>query len=216
MKRFFYKYLLPYLGLVLARLLYITYRIQIVNKHIEQRIYEKGERPVYISWHQRFFTGIFFLSKKKPIAIIVSQSKDGDLISGIIERAGWLPVRGSSSKGGVKALKQIKDLADSGYSMGHIVDGPRGPFGEVKPGLLVLSKISGMPILPVIISAEKKWVFKSWDRFTVPKPFSRVMLRFEEEIYISGKSGKDELEALRKDLEDKLFRYYEQADKYWE
>ncbi len=215
MKRFLLRRILPYLGLFFLKVLYSTYRIRIINDHIERNIYKRGYRPIYISWHQRFFPGILFLSSKKPIAIIVSRSKDGDMISRIIEILGWQPIRGSSSRGGTEALQQIKMLAGSGYALGHIVDGPRGPFGEVKPGVIAIAKASGMPILPTIISAEKKWIFKSWDKFIVPKPFSNIIIKFEKEFYIPRNAGKDDFESYRAAVQKMLHTSYNNTDKSW-
>ncbi len=87
--------------------------------------------------------------------------------------------------GGEEALAEIKRLGTSGFRVGHIVDGPRGPFGVIKPGLIRIAQFTGMPIVPTITSARHRWVFsKSWDRFMVPKPFSRVIIRFAEPVYV--------------------------------
>jgi len=215
MKRFLFRRLLPYLGLLVIRILYSTYRIKVINGSIEKKIIESGKLPIYISWHQRFFPGIMFLSKRKPIAIIVSLSKDGDLISGIIDLLGWHPVRGSSSRGGVKALREVNEITRAGYSLGHIIDGPKGPAGEVKQGLFLIAKTSGMPILPIIISAEKKWIFGSWDKFIVPKPFSKIIIKFDKEISVPKNAGKHVLESNRIELQEKLFKLYNEVDEFW-
>jgi lysophospholipid acyltransferase (LPLAT)-like uncharacterized protein len=215
MKKFFFKKIIPYLGLAFLKLIYRTYRIKVINDHIEKNIFTAGRRPIYISWHQRFFPGILFLASRKPIAIIVSRSKDGNIISKIIEMLGWLPVRGSSSRGGAAALNGIEKLAKSGYALGHIVDGPRGPAGEVKPGIFAIAKASGMPILPVIISAEKKWILNSWDKFIIPKPFSRIIIRFEKEIFIPKNNIKIKFDIFKSDLQKILLNSYNNLDKYW-
>jgi lysophospholipid acyltransferase (LPLAT)-like uncharacterized protein len=216
MKRLIFSRILPYLGLLAVKILHSTYRIKIINGSIENEILKSGKSPIYISWHQRFFPGIMFLSGRKPIAIIVSLSKDGDLISKIIELMGWHPVRGSSSKGGARALRIVNEIVKEGYSLGHIVDGPRGPVGEVKPGLLSIARASGMPILPTIISAERKWTFGSWDKFIIPKPFSKIIIKFDKTIFIPENTDKKILESNRIELQSKLFRLYDEADKYWE
>jgi lysophospholipid acyltransferase (LPLAT)-like uncharacterized protein len=146
---------------------------------------------------------------------MISQSQDGELISKIVSVLGWYPVRGSSSKGGRQALREIKKLIHDGYKVGHVVDGPTGPFGVVKPGLLSLAQASGMPIVPIIISAEKKWVFNSWDRFMVPKPFSRVIFRFSDEIYIPGNIQRSDFEAKRSSIEDIFKKLYVETDAIW-
>jgi lysophospholipid acyltransferase (LPLAT)-like uncharacterized protein len=124
-------------------------------------------------------------------------------------------VRGSSSKGGRQALREIKKLVHEGYRVGHIVDGPRGPLGVVKPGLLLIAQASGMPIVPVITSAEKKWVFNSWDRFMVPKPFSRVIIRFSDEIRIPREIQRSDFEEKRSSIENTLKKLYIETDGMW-
>ncbi len=216
MKRFLFSRILPYIGLLAVKILNSTYSIKTINSAIEEKILESGKFPIYISWHQRFFPGITFLSGRKPIAIIVSLSRDGDLISKMIEKLGWRPVRGSSSRGGTEALRRVNEIVKAGYSLGHIVDGPRGPAGEIKPGLLHIARTTGMPVLPTIISAKKKWIFASWDKFIIPRPFSKIIIKFDNPVSIPENADKKALEETRLELQNKLFRLYEEADKYWE
>ena len=205
----------PYIGLVVLKIISWTYKIRVMNPDIEKDILKRGQIPIYASWHQRFFPGIVFFATRKPISIMISQSRDGELISKVANVLGWHPVRGSSSKGGGQALKDIKKLVGRGYKIGHIVDGPRGPLGVVKPGLLVIAQASGMPIVPTIISTEKKWVFNSWDRFMVPKPFSRVIIRFSDEIHIPRKLQGDDFEEKRLFIEETLKELYVETDAIW-
>jgi lysophospholipid acyltransferase (LPLAT)-like uncharacterized protein len=205
----------PYIGLVVIKIISWTYKIRVMNLDIEKDILKRGHIPIYASWHQRFFPGIVFFATRKPISIMISQSRDGELISKIVNVLGWHPVRGSSSKGGGQALRDIKKLVRKGYKIAHIVDGPRGPLGVVKPGLLVIAQASGMPIVPTITSAEKKWVFNSWDRFMVPKPFSRVIIRFSDEIHIPRKLQEDDFEKKRSSIQEALKKLYVETDAIW-
>jgi lysophospholipid acyltransferase (LPLAT)-like uncharacterized protein len=205
----------PYIGLVVIKIISWTYKIRVMNLDIEKDILKRGHIPIYASWHQRFFPGIVFFATRKPISIMISQSRDGELISKIVNVLGWHPVRGSSSKGGGQALRDIKKLVRKGYKIAHIVDGPRGPLGDVKPGLLVIAQASGMPIVPTITSAEKKWVFNSWDRFMVPKPFSRVIIRFSDEIHIPRKLQEDDFEKKRSSIQEALKKLYVETDAIW-
>lgn len=88
---------------------------------------EKDGSIIYASWHQRFFPGITFFASRRPIAILISQSRDGDFISHIVDILGWEPVRGSSSRGGSEGLQRLKELSREGHKIGHIVDGPKTP-----------------------------------------------------------------------------------------
>ncbi len=215
LKRLLNLRIFSYIGLFIIKIISSTYKIRIMSPEIERDIFKRGQIPIYASWHQRFFPGITFLASRKPISIMISQSRDGELISRIVNTLGWHPVRGSSSKGGRHALKEINKLIHEGYKVAHIVDGPTGPLGVVKPGLLLIAQASGMPIVPSIASAEKKWVFNSWDQFMVPKPFSRVILRFVGEIYIPRELRGSDFEIKRSFIEDILKEAYIETDAMW-
>jgi lysophospholipid acyltransferase (LPLAT)-like uncharacterized protein len=215
LKRLLNLNIFPFIGILLVKIISSTYRMRIINLEIERDVLTRGHIPIYASWHQRFFPGITFFSTRKPITIMISQSRDGELIAKIVNVLGWYPVRGSSSKGGRQALREIKKLVHEGYKVGHIVDGPTGPLGVVKPGLLLIAQASGMPIVPVIISAEKKWVFNSWDRFMVPKPFSRVIIRFSDEIHIPKNIQRSDFEEKRLLIEHTLKKLYIETDAIW-
>ena len=215
LKSLIYQKIMPYIGLLIVKIISSTYRIRIVKPEIEQNVLSRGQIPIYASWHQRFFPGITFFAKRKPISIIISQSRDGEFISRIVNMLGFQPVRGSSSRGGGKALNEICEMAHRGHRIGHIVDGPRGPFSVVKPGLIKIAQISGMPIIPTITSAENKWVFNSWDRFIVPKPFSRVIIRLGNEIYVPKKLQGLAFEKKRLSIEETLKKLYVETDFLW-
>jgi hypothetical protein len=215
LKHLVYRSLLPYIGLALVRVLSATYRVRLVGVENEQPVLDAGGSLIYASWHQRFFAGITLFATRKPIAIMISQSRDGALIARIVDLLGWRPVRGSSSRGGKEALRQLKELAGDGYRIGHIVDGPKGPPEVVKAGLLTMAQVTGLPILPTITSAQRQWVFKSWDRFMLPKPFSRMIIRFGKAITIPATLDGEAFEAERVLVEQQLRELYHDTDKIW-
>lgn len=215
-RRFLYHYLFPYAGLFLVRLLSATYRVRIVDPDNEHDILKAGGRIIYASWHQRFFPGITFFSTRKPIAIIISQSRDGEMAARAVTLLGWRAVRGSSSHGGGQALEAIKRLAGQGYKIGHIVDGPRGPFGTVKPGLIRIAQYAGLSIVPTITSGQNRWVFNSWDCFMVPKPFSRVIIRFGSPIHVPRDMGKSGLGQMQARVAHDLKQLYGDTDAIWQ
>lgn len=214
-KFFLYRYFLPYIGLVLIKIIALTLRVRILELENESRLLNKGKSLIYASWHQRFFPGITFFAKRKPIAIMISESKDGEMIAHAVKILGWEPVRGSSSHGGKIALKKINALAKNGYKIGHIVDGPKGPSKIVKPGLLRIAQATGLPIVPTITSAQNKWFANSWDRFIIPKPFSRVIIRFGEPIYVAETIDDEAFEQLRIGVEHRLKGLYNDTDRIW-
>jgi lysophospholipid acyltransferase (LPLAT)-like uncharacterized protein len=214
-KHLLYRYILPYGGLMLIKFISLTYRFRILDLEKEQEILDNKKRLVYASWHQRFFPGITFFSTRKPIAIIISKSLDGEMVARAVDILGWYPVRGSSSRGGKQALEKIKELALAQYKIGHIVDGPRGPFGVVKPGLIKIAQAADLPIVPTITSAQRKWIFNSWDRFMVPKPFSRIIIKFGDAIHIPSEMNKEEFEEKRLFVEKQMKVLYEDTDRIW-
>ena len=210
-----YRYIFPYTGLFLVKALSSTYRLRIIDSENESSVLDRDGSIIYASWHQRFFPGITFFARRKPIAILISQSRDGEFISHIVNILGWCPVRGSSSRGGSEGLKQIKDLSLRGYKIGHIVDCPKGPFGVVKPGLLRIAQVSGKAIVQTITSSENPWIFRSWDRFMVPRPFSRVVIRFGPAFYVPPDMEGDDFERHRLMIEQSMKELYEDTDRIW-
>ena len=201
---------------MIVKALTATYRIRIINPKDEEWAFHRHRSLIYASWHQRFFPGIKLFLDRRPIAIMISQSRDGEMIARVARGFGWGPLRGSSTRGGTVALRLLRALAARGYNFAHIVDGPKGPFGEVKPGLLYIARMVGKPIVPVIISAENKWIFNSWDRFMVPKPFSRILVRFGDPIDIPPIMDPDAFERTRLLIEQRLADLYVETDRIWE
>jgi hypothetical protein len=133
---------------------------------------------------------------------MISQSSDGKIVAGVAERSGWNTVRGSSSKDGMVALKKmIANLKESKLAA-HIVDGPRGPSGKVKAGVIRLAHATDAVIVPFFVSAEKAWHFNSWDKFLLPKPFTRVLLHFGKMTKFDRVKDKELFEKQRKSLEE--------------
>ncbi len=197
--------------------LYIrTLRVQFLGTQKIQDHLEKGGRIIISSWHQRFFGGFYLpqIFKWSP-CIMISQSRDGDFISGIVGRIGWIPVRGSSTRGGKEALRAMVQGVNQHRIGGHIVDGPTGPPRMIKPGLISLARHSNAVICPGIVSYEKSWMAKSWDHFLIPKPFSRVLFRFGSIFSVPEPLNDDQFESFRRTMEDDLIKEYEAADNYW-
>jgi hypothetical protein len=178
-----------------------TFRLHIENEKPWLEYLQNGGRVLLCGWHQMFFAAIrhFKTYAAYHPALMISQSKDGDIIAGIAEKSGWHAVRGSSSRDGGRALKEmISHLKQSGLAA-HVVDGPKGPAGVVKPGVVSLSRATGAVVVPVYATSDRAWYFKSWDRFMLPKPFASVNLRFGEMLDLTrGVSDEDfEIQRLR-------------------
>jgi len=189
-------------------------RLKVIGKETAYDQIKKHGRIIVPVWHQRLFPALAYVRKFREIRpiIMISQSRDGELIADIAQRLGLVPVRGSSSRGGADALIAIVKKLEENPFVVHIVDGPRGPKGKVKPGLIRMAQLSGAVILPLIVSADKAWIAGSWDRFLIPKPFSRVTVRWEEPFSVPRKADPEELDAFRREIEDRLIRAHAEAD----
>lgn len=181
-----------------------TFRFKVENEQEWMDYLKNGGAVLICAWHQQFFAAIRHCSKYKihKPSVMVSQSKDGEIAAGVAKHAGWYPVRGSSSKGGREALKQMITNFNKTRLAGHIVDGPRGPVGRVKSGAIRLAHAADAVIVPLYVIAEKKWHFNSWDKFMLPKPFSKVTLRFGKMIKLDKVKDEKGFERQRKQLEE--------------
>jgi len=177
---------------------------------------KRGGRFIMASWHQRFFGG-FFLPKALRMrpCIMISRSRDGDFIADVVRRIGWEIVRGSGSRGGKEALREMVAGVLETKIGGHIVDGPTGPPRIVKAGIIALAQKTGAAITPTCVSYENPWIFNSWDRFMIPKPFSGVLLRFGPLQHVPAEMNDQEFEDCRIGVEQQVGRVYEEVDRYW-
>ena len=145
-----------------------------------------------------------FLYKKirgsHPIAVMISEHFDGELIARTIAHFGFASIRGSSKKGGAKVLIQALRMMQQGYDIAITPDGPRGPRHSVAPGIVVLAQKYNAYIVPFTYSASRYWQLRSWDRFIVPKPFSTLTFTIGEPFSVDGL----ELEAARSMVEERL------------
>jgi lysophospholipid acyltransferase (LPLAT)-like uncharacterized protein len=180
-----------------------TFRLRVENEQEWIRHIEGGGTVLLCAWHQQFFSAIRHFREYRRFHphIMISRSKDGALIAGIAHRTGWHPIRGSSSRGGREAMRDVI-TGLRGYRLaGHIVDGPRGPAGQVKAGVIRMAIATQAVIVPFYVTADKAWYFNSWDRFMLPKPFARVWLRFDRSVHLAPTMDETGFEAQRDALE---------------
>ncbi|MDI9570384.1 MAG: lysophospholipid acyltransferase family protein [Pseudomonadota bacterium] len=187
----------------LIRIYSLTFRLRVENEQGWMDHLRGGGRVVLCAWHQQFFAaiGYFRVYREFEPAIMISKSSDGDIIADVAERSGWRAVRGSSSRGGKEALRKMIDHLRLTGLAGHILDGPRGPAGIVKAGVIELAHAADAVIAPFYTSADRTWRFNSWDGFLLPKPFARVMISFGETIELSPMEDEGAFERQRRELE---------------
>ncbi len=164
---------------------------------------------IYPFWH-RCLIPACFLWRHKKIAVLTSKSFDGEYIARILDKFGYTPVRGSSTRGGASGLLGMQTELESGHAVAFTIDGPKGPMYVAKPGPVLLARITGLPIVCFHVALENPWVLtKSWDRFMIPKPFSRALLRISKLIQVPPDA---DLDRYRDEMQAALDRAREYAE----
>ena len=165
---------------LLYKLWTASLRKKAVGRERVDALIKQGESVLFGGWHDEIFS-MLTLRRDWPVAAIVSRSRDGEYLSRVLHGLGFKTVRGSSSRGGVSALIQAAAaLKKDSLSTFVALDGPRGPRHQAKDGIFFLAHHAGARIVPVRSFNRKAWRAKSWDRFQVPKPFSRTLVVFGE------------------------------------
>lgn len=160
-----------------------TLRITITFEEGAIQRLEDGYPGIYPFWHRCVFPAMWIFRRYHP-AVMTSRSRDGEYIARVIRRFGFPPVRGSSSHGGHRALLEMNRLIRQGQAVAFPIDGPRGPRFIAKKGPVLLARMSGTHISALYLAVERAWVLHSWDRLMIPKPFSRVYVRFARKIFV--------------------------------
>lgn len=200
---------------IIVRFFNMTYRYQIIgNENITKAENSNPFKTYVISvWHQTMFSTLTS-SMNVKYALIVSRSKDGDFIANACKGFGHIPARGSSSKGGKEALLEVIKLMKSGMPSAMAVDGPRGPYHEIKPGILEMARLTDSPIIPWSTYPSRTWCFhKSWDKFFIPKPFAKIVIVFGDPIFVPKNVSREEFEVIRAHLTQKMNEGEELAKK---
>ncbi len=169
---------------------------------------------IYPFWHRCVLPATWIFRQRK-LAVMTSRSLDGEYIARVIERFGYVPIRGSSSRGGQRALLEMQTYVGSGMGAAFTIDGPRGPRYVAKRGPIQLAKATGVAITPFYVAVEKKWVLKTWDHFVIPKPFSRALVQVAPKIYVPRDADEATLEAKYNEMQAALERITEFAEEYF-
>lgn len=177
-----------------------TWRIELVGCEERDRRLAAGERCVYALWHARLLP-LIFTHRGRGVAVLVSQSRDGELTAGVIGRFGFVTARGSSTRGGDEGLRDMLRWARRGRPLAVTPDGPRGPREQLKAGLIVIASRTGYPIVPVASSGQPCWTLRSWDGFRVPRPFAKVVVAYGAPIAVPGVLDEAGVEAWRLEAE---------------
>ncbi len=191
------------LGYPLINALGQTLRWRVEGRERLDAVVASGRQPIMAFWHGRILPGTLYF-RRRGIIVITSENFDGEWIARIIERFGYGTARGSTSRGGLKALLQLKRDMEGGRSAAFTLDGPRGPARAAQPGALWLARATGNPVLPFHAEASAHWTLRSWDKTQIPKPFSTIALAIGEPLNVAADAGDAQMEAARLQLERTL------------
>ena len=169
--------------------------------HYEELI-RAGRPPILALWHGRILPATFYW-RNRGIVAMTSENFDGEWIARLMNRFGFRAARGSSSRGGARALVQLRRELAAGHVAAFTVDGPRGPARSAQPGAVWLAGATGHPVLPFHLEADSCWFARSWDGSMVPKPFSTTAIAIGEPMLVAG-TAEDVVEQARQDLERRL------------
>ena len=179
-------FLIP-LGALVVRLLAWTWRIRIVNPEAITPLRQAKSPYVFACWHGQMLP-LLWVHRGQGIAILVSEHRDGEIITRIARTLGFNAVRGSTSRGGGRALLGLVAELQRGNVVAVTPDGPRGPAGSFAPGALVAAQRAGVPVLTVGAYTSRAWTLGSWDRFMIPKPFARIRVAYGGPALVAGDS----------------------------
>lgn len=199
-------------GFALYRLWARTLRLQVKDPHGVVN-FVANQPVIFAIWHNRLLMLPRVFDPSFPTRQsfgLISASRDGDLIATFIERSGYGTIRGSSSRKGMLALRQLVETLAAGSNVLLTPDGPRGPVYQTSPGIIFLAQKSGTPIVPIHMEYSSCWRLKSWDRFVVPKPFATLRAIFGAPVEIAPTQDPDRLEAERIRLQTEMMSLVEQ------
>lgn len=201
MVKIFY-YLERKLGALLLRLLRKTLKFEVINQETSDRI-----RCIYMFWHRNLL--LMTLQRiDQGAAVMVSSSKDGEMIAGPLSELGYIPVRGSSSRKGSMAMREMIRMSKT-ISLAITPDGPKGPCYTFHPGLFQIAYLAKIPIVAVAVNANKEWLFNSWDKFRFPKFFAKLTMIYSDPIWVNNKEDIAIVEeTIRSFLEEKETEFH--------
>jgi lysophospholipid acyltransferase (LPLAT)-like uncharacterized protein len=201
---------LTLLGVVISfilEVLRLSYRFTFVGLENMNACCKMSPSGAFLAalWHQNAIAGLLSY-KGKPLSIIISRSKDGEVVSQVSKNLGFIPIRGSSSRGGQEARLEMCQLIRRGIPGAITVDGPRGPLYTVKPGIFQIAFDTQTPILPSMPFAQRYFTFHSWDLFRLPKLLTPIVIEFGEPMVIDKNPEGPQLVAYQRELQNRLFQ----------
>jgi lysophospholipid acyltransferase (LPLAT)-like uncharacterized protein len=197
-------------GYWFIRLVGPTLRVSVSREEGAQQ--SVGERPLIGSFWHACIIPATYMCRNLGVRVMSSNSYDGEYMGRIIRKFGFVAVKGSSSRNAVRALLGLRRALQEGWTVAFSIDGPRGPRYRVKPGPVALARSSGVPLTMFHMAVDRAWVLNTWDRLIIPKPFSRVLMRFGKLIPVPSDATDEDLEHYQQELQESLDRVREFAE----
>jgi len=195
--------LLSFIGAVFIRLIGMTWRIEWRGEENLKKARSISGQVVFSFWHGRLLV-LSFTHRNRNIQVLASEHEDGDLMGRTIEKLGFGHLKGSTTRGGARALRQLTSVLRNGLDVGLTVDGPRGPRGVVQQGAIEIARMSDSVVVPVSNSARPRKLFFSWDRFQLPYPFAKIIVKYGEPIVVPSHATEEERTQKRAELQRAL------------
>lgn len=195
------------LGVPLLRLLARTWRVREVGREGWRGRRAERQAVVVALWHGQMLP-LLAHHRDEGVGVLVSEHRDGEIIARVVEAFGFATVRGSTSRGGSRALLEIVASLRRGREIAVTPDGPRGPRHHFAPGALVAAHRAGVPVVGVVAHVDRAWRLRSWDRFEIPKPFARIAVAYSAPTPVTGPTARaaagaaPDFEALMRGLAD--------------
>ena len=190
-------------GAIFVRAIALTWRMEVRGEENLEKARNATGQVIFVFLHGRLLV-LTWAHRGRNIHVLASEHYDGDLMGRIIERLGFGHVKGSTTRGGAKAIRDLASLLRRGVDIGLAVDGPRGPRGVVKQGAVEIGRLASSAIIPVTSSARTRHLLRSWDRFQFPSPFTKVIVEYGEPVILPDRADSTIIEGERLRLEERL------------
>ena len=210
----FRAWLIGWVGYLVISVIGSTMRWQAEGDSHLDEIYQSGRRAIFTVWHGRIFPATYYW-RRRGIAVMTSLNRDGEAIAQCIKRFGYVAPRGSSSRGGLRALAEMIREIRQGRDCGFTVDGPRGPKYVAKQGPVLLAFKTGAAIFCFHISMKHKLQLKSWDEFQIPLPFTRALVLKAPPIWVPADASEADLRDLQLQMQSTLDALRIEGDSRW-
>ncbi len=205
-------FLIRMLGALFLLALGGTWRLRFRGTGYVRQLRARGHRPIYAFWHGRLLV-LAYSHRERRIQIMISEHGDGEMIAQVTNQLGFGSVRGSTTRGGLRALRALARKLMSGFDVAITPDGPRGPRHVLQAGAIYIAMRTGQPLVPITSTGWPRWTFSSWDRFIVPGPFANVLVMLGEPLHVPSDLDENGREEYRRLFEKRMVELVDAADR---